>query len=123
MPKAVGVDIVSVERVRVAMERTEGFAERILTETEITQMKSRKNHAGFLAKRFAAKEAAVKALGTGIGNGVGWHQMEVTNNDAGAPQLALSGAALEKMHSLGASRCLLSLSDEKDAAVAFVILS
>ena len=115
--------MVSVPRVQEALENTEGFAERILTKAELEQMSSRKQVAHFVAKRFAAKEAVVKALGNGIGNGLSWHHIEIYNEVSGAPKVTLSGPALDLMQALGATECLLSLSDEKDSAVAFVVLN
>lgn len=123
MPRGIGTDIVSIQRVSNAMKRTEGFAERILTEYELEKMRSCRDQASYLAKRFAAKEAVVKALGTGIAKGIVWHQIEISNDSDGAPLVRLTGAAEERMKSLGATRCLLSLSDEKESAVAFVIIS
>ncbi|MCL4170379.1 UNVERIFIED_CONTAM: hypothetical protein GTU68_057026 [Idotea baltica] len=122
MVKGIGVDIVSVARVQEALDRTEGFAERILTESELQKLAATKQKAHYLAKRFAAKEAAVKALGNGIGNGVSWHHIEVSNDEMGAPHLHLTGPAKELMTALGASQCKLSLSDERDNAIAFVVM-
>jgi holo-[acyl-carrier protein] synthase len=76
----------------------------------------------WLAKRFAAKEAASKALGTGIGEGVSWKHIEVLNDALGAPTLSLSEAALARAHALQATRWHVSLSDERGCALAFVIL-
>ena len=75
-----------------------------------------------MAKRYAAKEAASKALGTGIGI-ISWHDIEIVNDSAGAPLLNFSGAAQIRMEELGASKALVSLSDEQDFVVAFVTLS
>ena len=123
MPKGIGVDIVSVSRIKEALERNEGFAERILTELEVQRMHEVAQKAHFVAKRFAAKEAVVKALGNGIGNGIDWHQIEVSNDEKGAPLVKLKGRALELMHEKGGTECLLSLSDEHENAIAFAILS
>lgn len=123
MAKSIGVDIVSVQRIKEAIERTEGFAERILVAAELSRMKQVAQKAHFVAKRFAAKEAVVKALGSGIGNGVDWHQIEVKNDEFGAPFVVLQGRALELMQEKGAKECLLSLSDEQESAVAFAVLS
>ncbi|MEC9333978.1 MAG: holo-ACP synthase, partial [Pseudomonadota bacterium] len=76
----------------------------------------------FLAKRFAAKEAAVKALGTGIGNGISWQHIEVRNNDLGAPELHFSGEFAAMCKNRGITRSVVSISDEQHYAVATVIL-
>lgn len=122
MIKGVGVDIVAVARIQEALDRTEGFADRILTNSELERFKVVKQQAHFLAKRFAAKEALVKALGTGIGSGVTWHQIEIYNDEKGAPSIRLSGVAETIMQSMNAKQCRLSLSDEQHSAVAFVVI-
>ncbi len=83
---------------------------------------SKSNPAAYLAKRFAAKEALSKALGTGIGK-VSWQDMETVNDLAGAPAILLTGDAKKYLRKLGANNVLLSLSDERDFAVAFVVLT
>ena len=75
-----------------------------------------------MAKRFAAKEAAVKALGTGIGNGISWQHIEVRNNDLGAPELHFSGEFAAMCKNRGITRSVVSISDEQHYAVATVIL-
>lgn len=76
----------------------------------------------YLAKRFAVKEAMVKALGTGIGNGVSWQHIEVKNNELGAPFLHLSGEVKRLCEQRGITRSFVSISDERHYAVATVIL-
>ena len=118
----IGTDIVNINRIAESLERTgERLARRILTDAEFTIFQEKQNSAAFLAKRFAAKEAAVKALGTGIGR-VSWQDLNVSNDDHGAPLLAASGNAAEIMLERGATQLHLSLSDEEDVALAFVIL-
>lgn len=116
-----GTDIVALERIERALERTPALAERILTPTELLQWQASKQPARFLAKRFAAKEAAVKALGTGIGRGVGWQQLEVGHNELGRPLLSLFDEAARIAQALGITHWHLSLSDEADYVVAQVI--
>lgn len=116
-----GTDIVAVARIEAALERTPALAERILTPIELDEWSSSSQQARFLAKRFAAKEAAVKALGTGIGRGVGWQQFEVSKNELGRPLIQLSGRAAEIAQELGATHWHLSYSDEVDYVVAQVI--
>jgi holo-[acyl-carrier protein] synthase len=76
-----------------------------------------------LAKRFAAKEAIAKALGTGIGRGISFQHMIVSNNSEGVPQVELQANAAERLKQLGGSKVLLSLSDEKNYALAFVAIT
>jgi holo-[acyl-carrier protein] synthase len=76
-----------------------------------------------LAKRFAAKEAIAKALGTGIGRGVSWQDITIGHDDSGAPQVHLSGGALNVAKQRGGKRVELSLADEAEYVVAFAILA
>lgn len=119
----IGTDIVQISRIKDAFERQgERFAQRILCTKELGLFNEKKQSIPYLAKRFAAKEAASKALGTGIGT-VSWQDMEVSNDVNGAPVLTFSGSAQVLMSSIGASQVSISLSDEQDYAVAFVVLS
>ncbi len=118
----IGTDIVQIKRVSASLERLgDAFAKRILTESEYIVFKDSSRPAAFLAKRFAAKEAASKALGTGIGK-VSFQHLEISNDPVGAPMLTLSGYAAELQQQKGINRLHISLSDEKDAAIAFVVL-
>lgn len=118
-----GTDIVERVRIEASLTRLGNkFAERILNESELQAFLDSNQAAALLAKRFAAKEAAVKALGLGIGNGIGWHQVTITHNDLGAPLLKFSGFALERCEQLGVKHVHLSVSDERHYAVATVIL-
>jgi holo-[acyl-carrier protein] synthase len=124
MVKAIGTDIVSTARIEAALERTgRKFAERILTELEMSQFDAAIQPATFLAKRFAAKEAAAKALGTGIGRGISWQQMQIEHDEMGAPVLIFSGAAAQRQADLGSQKAHISIADELDQALAFVVLS
>ncbi|SEG64296.1 holo-ACP synthase [Vibrio hangzhouensis] len=118
-----GTDIAEIERVEKALARTgEAFARRILTESEFAQFQQLKQQGRFLAKRFAVKEAASKALGTGIAHGVTFHDFEVTNDDHGKPILTLTKKAADIAASMGVVSNHLSISDERHYAVATVIL-
>ncbi len=118
----IGTDIASIPRVEAAWKRSgERFARRILTETEYAVFEQRNCSVSYLASRFAAKEAASKALGTGIGK-VSFQELEVSNMESGAPVLTFSGAALTLQLAKGIVRLHISLSDEKDYAQAFVVL-
>jgi holo-[acyl-carrier protein] synthase len=124
MVKAIGTDIVSTARIEAALERTgRKFAQRILTELEMAQFDVASQPSAFLAKRFAAKEAAVKALGTGIGRGISWHQIHIEHDEMGAPVLIFSGAAALRQAALGSQKAHISIADELDQAIAFVVLS
>ena len=118
----IGADIVQVSRIQQSLDRLgDAFARRILTDSELKTFKSTKQPVAFLAKRFAAKEAAAKALGTGIGK-VSFRHIEVSNNALGAPKLEFHGYARELQRLKAINHLHLSLSDEKDNAVAFVVL-
>ena len=118
-----GTDIAEIERIEKALDRTgESFAQRILCEEEILKFLQLKQKGRYLAKRFAAKEAASKALGTGIAKGVTFHDFCVTNDELGKPILSLSGKAEQIAQSLGVNHVHLSISDERHYAVATVIL-
>ena len=117
-----GTDIAEIERVEKALVRSgDSFAQRILTEQELERFHSMKQQARFLAKRFAAKEAASKALGTGIAQGVTFHDFSITNDQYGAPYLSLSGKASEIAKMKQVEHIHLSISDERHYAVATVI--
>ena len=121
---AIGTDIVEIVRIAELLERQpQRFVERILCPTELEQYASRGNPVAFVATRFAAKEAIAKALGTGIGHGVSFQDMQISNDDKGAPHVELSGGAADVMHSRGGQRMLLSLADERDYAIAYAMLS
>lgn len=116
-----GVDIVQISRMVKALERTPALARRLLTDSELAQFKRERDPARFLAKRFAAKEAVVKALGTGITKGVSWQQLQIDKAPEGKPLVVLEGAALQHAEQLGIRAWYLSYSDEKEYVVATAI--
>lgn len=119
----IGTDIVSVARMKKSLDRNgEKFSERILHSSELFQLKSVNKTDQFLAKRFAVKEAASKALGTGFSEGVSWQDIYIEHDELGKPILCFSGKAMIRAESLGVKQQHVSLSDEKDYAVAFVVL-
>ncbi len=119
----IGTDIVRVGRMRDDLERFGArFAERILTAGELQEFHQNANKANFLARRFAAKEAAVKALGTGFSDGVQLHDIEVTHDKHGKPMLVFHGRAGELLREKNIEIAHISLADEQDHAVAFVTL-
>ena len=119
----IGTDIVEIDRMRKLIDRFgDRIGKRILTDNE-WQVYIKRNHSvTYLASRFAAKEAASKALGTGIAGGISFHSMEVIKDDAGKPQLRFLGKGLERFNQLEVVGSHISLSDEKRYAVATVVL-
>jgi holo-[acyl-carrier protein] synthase len=116
--KAVGVDLVELDRISHSIERFgERFLRRVYTERELAYCRGRVRS---LAARWAAKEAVAKALGTGIGV-VGWRDIEVLNNEQQRPQITLHGPAAELAARLNISTLEISLSHARDYAVAFVV--
>jgi holo-[acyl-carrier protein] synthase len=119
----IGTDIVRVARMQQDLDRFgERFAERILTENEMQEFRRNAGKANFLARRFAAKEAAVKALGTGFSQGIQLHDIEVGHDEQGKPLLEFRGRAREFMREKSITISHISLADEQDHAVAFVTL-
>ncbi len=121
MIAGIGTDLVQIDRIAAALARTPGLARRILRPEELAGFSASRDQARYLAKRFAAKEAAVKALGTGIGRGVSWQHLEVGHDALGKPGLQLSEGAQARALELGISRLHLSYSDEQQWVVAFVV--
>jgi len=123
-----GSDICDVRRIKAVLERHgERFLDRIFTPTERAKAERRANRAETYAKRFAAKEACAKALGTGFRHGVFWRDMGVVNLPSGRPTLALTGGALARLKAITPAGCQvridLSLTDEGPTAQAIVIIS
>ncbi|GLQ73776.1 holo-ACP synthase [Vibrio penaeicida] len=117
-----GTDIAEIDRFEKSLSKLgEAFAKRILTELELVTFHATKQQSRFLAKRFAAKEAASKALGTGIAKGVTFHDFVVSNDANGKPVLSLHNQALAYATSAGVTHIHLSISDERHYAVATVI--
>lgn len=118
-----GVDLVQILRFEEFLLKQKNLLlERLFTSAERDYAMAHKAPASHLAARFAAKEAYVKALGTGLRDGLSWQQVEVVRDTLGCPSLGLSGRALELLHEKGATRTHLSYSHDGDYAVASVIL-
>ena len=119
----VGTDIVEVVRIEKALARFgERFAKRILCESELKRFDQHRQQANYLAKRFAAKEAFTKALGTGIRAPANWHGVWVRNLASGQPVLEFSDALQRYLKAKGVTSAHVSLSDERGVAFATVIL-
>jgi len=114
-----GIDIVEVERIRNLINKHgAAFLKRIYTADEIVYCQSRRRKFEHFAARFAAKEAVLKVLGTGLVKGLALHSVEVTNDVAGKPEIRLSGEARQLARALGIRRIALSLSHCDSYAVA-----
>ena len=119
----VGTDVVEIGRIENALKRHgERFARRILCESELARFQAHRLPANYLAKRFAAKEAFTKALGTGIKAPANWHGVWVRNLASGQPVLEISEALDALLKKRGITSAHVSLSDEKGLAFATVIL-
>jgi len=119
----VGTDLVEIPRVARVLERYgERFARRILCEPELARFRRHRKPVAYLAKRFAAKEAFTKALGTGIHAPANWHGVWVTNLRSGKPQLEFSDELKKVLEQRRIRSAHLSLTDEKELACATVIL-
>lgn len=123
MTIAIGTDIIEIARIQQVLERQgDKIVRRILTPKECERYASIAHEnvqIAFLSKRWCAKEAIAKALGTGIAKGIGWQQIEISNDELGAPQVQLFDAALQRLFFLGGKKVLLSISDEHHYAVAY----
>ena len=115
---SVGVDLIEIDRIAATLERFgTRFLERVYTAGEIAYCRGR---APQLAARFAAKEAVMKALGTGT-RGIGWREVEVTRRRSGQPDIALHGRAIARARKIGIDHLSVSLSHSRNYAVASVV--
>ena len=118
-----GVDLAEVSRIRDAIVRYgDRFVGRIFTAAEVSYVERKANRFERYAARFAAKEAAMKALGTGAAHGVYWTGIEVVRR-YGPPQLTFHGGALARFQAMGATGSLLTLTHSRDLAIAHVMLT
>lgn len=118
-----GIDIVEVPRVGQSIERFgDRFLNRVFTAAEIRYCQPKANRVERFAARFAAKEAAMKAIGTGMRGGVSWQDFEVGREPGGRPTMVFHGKAAEVAQALGVRRTHLSVSHTEGHAVAYVIL-
>ena len=120
---SIGIDIIEVRRVRETIERTPRFVTRVFTDAEQAYCESRGAVAAqHYAARFAAKEAALKALQTGWSGGIGWQDIEVSARDSGAPVISFHGRARELYQQTGATAAHLSVAHTTEHAIAEVVL-
>ena len=119
----VGTDIVSIDRIKdIISKNRDGFIKRVLTDHEQALFANKADSPAFCAKRFAAKEAFSKALGTGIGKEVSFQDLTVRNNENGKPHFIPSEKLRLYLLAKGIKKAHLSISDESQNAIAFVIL-
>jgi holo-[acyl-carrier protein] synthase len=120
---SIGIDIIEVARIREVLLRTPRFGERVFTSAERAYCERRGAAAAqHYAARFAAKEAALKALQTGWRGGISWQDVEIASRDSGAPYLILHGPVRELFEKSGASAAHLSMSHTSEHAIAQVVL-
>ena len=118
--QSIGVDLCEISRIgRIVEQHGERFLNKVFTSAEIAYCTGRYSSAASFAARFAAKEALLKALGTGLRGEFYWKDIEVVNNNLGKPEFKLYG---ETAHALNGRRILLSLSHSSDHAIAFVVI-
>lgn len=122
MIKGIGVDLIRVERLEKAVNRSgERFLSRVYCREELQYCRGQKNPFPHLAVRFAAKEAVLKTLGTGWGLGLGWKEVLIYHDQEGRPQVNLTGKAQERAKKMGIADIQISLSHEGDYALAFAV--
>ena len=122
----IGIDIVNINRFKTSLKKNRKIQLRIFSKHELILSKKKFNKDLFLAKRFAAKEAFSKALGTGISKGINFNEIVVTNNTKGKPKILLSGKSnkiVQKILKKKKFKVFISLSDDKPSAVAMVIIA
>ncbi len=117
-----GIDIVEVSRIRKALENGDALARRVFTERELQYCVARKNRYQHFAGRFAAKEAALKALGTGWQEGIRWQDVEVVSGEKGRPELNFYGRAEEILKEMKGISAHLTITHAAEYAVAAVVI-
>jgi len=119
---ATGIDVIECERVAVVLARHgERFLERLLTDAERAYVRQKRNPLPHVAGRFAAKEAILKALGTGWRGGVAWRDMEILNDARGQPSAVLAGECARIAERLGIRQVLVSISHTSQLAIAMAV--
>ncbi|MDT8309297.1 MAG: holo-ACP synthase [Bacteroidales bacterium] len=118
----IGTDIIEVDRVKKHVEAGFGFKEKVFTQREIEYCEAKFNKAQNFAARFSAKEAFLKAIGTGLRHGLSFLDIEIINDDLGKPEIILHGKAQEIAQKIGTTNIQVSLTHLKDVVNAIVIL-
>ena len=119
----IGVDLCEIARIQTIYEKYgDKFAHKMLTSSEFEQFVKRKHSHSYLASRFAAKEAVVKAFGTGFTQGISLQHIQITNNPAGQPKLEYTDAAAQFVAQQGIVKSFISITDERTHVAAFVVL-
>ncbi len=122
MIRGIGTDFIEIQRIRDSHQKNPGsLIARILTPSEQDYIAEKQDPIPYLAARFAAKEAILKALGTGLAQGINWTDMEIVRDALGAPSVNLSGRAAEIADEKGITRIHISLSHTQTAALAFAV--
>ena len=121
----IGSDLVNIKRIQGILKRNRNFKNRVFSKKEIVIGSKKNNQSNYFAKRFAAKEAFSKALGTGISKGLSFKDIEILNNKKGKPILNINGKSkkIVKKSIKKSFKTFVSLSDEKSHAIASVIIS
>jgi holo-[acyl-carrier protein] synthase len=123
MVRGLGIDAVEVERIRAVRERHgDRFLRKVFTDAERRHCLAAADPAASLAGRFAAKEALLKALGTGLGSGMRWKDVEIVAGARGIPRVVLHGAAAKRAAHLGAGTALVSITHTRELAMAQALL-
>ena len=122
MVAGLGIDIIEVERIKHNIEKDAGFTEMIFSKKEIAHCETKANKFEHYAARFAAKEAFLKAIGTGWTDGTHFNEIEIVNDSEGKPEMVLLGETKKNLSALAIIKILVSLSHLKTLATAVVII-
>ncbi|HAF27838.1 MAG TPA: holo-[acyl-carrier-protein] synthase [Bacteroidales bacterium] len=123
MTLGIGTDLFEIKRMKIRLEKQPSFVQGVFTENEMNYCNQFKNKAQKFAARYAAKEAFLKALGTGWRDGITFKDIEITNNDLGKPDIRLSGISKKIADKLGVTEIHLSISHTKELVIAFVTIN
>ncbi len=119
----IGIDIINIKRIKKIYNSKKFFYKKILTKKELLEYKKKKNKIQYLAKKFVSKEAACKALGIGMKNGINFKNFEIYHNKLGKPKIKFLKKALKIFKKKNANKTFISISDEKKYAQCIVIIS
>ena len=123
MTLGIGTDLFEIKRMKIRLEKQPSFVEGVFTDNEINYCNQFKNKAQKFASRYAAKEAFLKALGTGWRDGITFKDIEITNNNLGKPNIQLSGISKKIADKLGVTEIHLSISHTNELVIAFVTIN